>query len=288
MTSCLPVKNFFSVRIGSVPLTPLTPRPTLGPRSTVPRRVDNLTVLTMEVIAHRGASYEAPENTLASLRLGWAQATTCEIDVRPTSDGHILVCHDANTQRTTGIDKVIARHTLTELQRLDAGSWKDSRHASERLPSLVEVLEALPSGKSLLIEAKGNALIVPALKKELEASGKLGQCAVQSFDYPTCVAAKKTLSKVQVFFLSYLNGTTPPSPEQLIEKARSANLDGLGLQDHPMIDARFVQKIHEAALKINVWTVDASDEARRLRDCGVDGLITNRPGWICDQLKFPT
>jgi len=228
------------------------------------------------------ASDEVPENTLAAFRLGWAQATACELDVWPTSDGRLLVCHDPGTKRTTGSDLLIAQHTLAELQRLDAGSWKDPRYASERLPSLAEVLGALPAGKSLFIEVKGDDAIVAELKREMESSGKLSQLEIHSFDYPTCVAAKKLLPDVPVSYLSQSGA----SVTDLIAKAVAANLDGLSLQDQPAIDAATVSKIHDAGLTVRVWTVDEPDETRRLRACGVDGVISNRPGWLRSQLEI--
>src|SRR5271155_606218 len=93
---------------------------------------------SMDVIAHRGASCEAPENTLAAFRLGWSETDACELDVWLTSDGHLLVCHDANTKRTTGVDKLIAESTLADLRQLNAGSWKSPRYSDEKLPSLAD------------------------------------------------------------------------------------------------------------------------------------------------------
>ncbi len=236
----------------------------------------------MEVIAHRGASDEAPENTLAAFRLGWAQTAACELDIWPTSDGRLLVCHDPNTKRTTGKDLLIAHHPLAELQRLDAGSWKDPRYVGERLPSLAEVLGALPAGKSLFIEVKADATVMAELKMEMETSGKLSQLEIHSFDYLTCVAAKKLLPNTPVSYLSHSGA----SVNDLIAKAVSGNLDGLSLQDQPEIDAATVQKIHDAGLTVRVWTVDKPDEARRLRACGIDGVISNRPGWLRSQLEI--
>jgi glycerophosphoryl diester phosphodiesterase len=236
----------------------------------------------MEVIAHRGASFEAPENTLTAFRLGWAQAAACELDIWPTSDGRLLVCHDSGTKRTTGKHLLIAQHTLAELHQLDAGSWKDPRYAGEKLPSLAEVLGELPAGKSLFIEVKGDDAIVAELKREMETSGKLSQLEIHSFDYPTCVTAKKLLPDTPVSYLSHSGA----SIDDLIAKAVGSNLDGLSLQDHPMIEAATVQKIHDAGLTVRVWTVDDLDEARRLRACGIDGVITNRPGWLRSQLDL--
>src|SRR4051812_33505820 len=79
----------------------------------------------VEIVAHRGASYDAPENTVAAIKLAWEQkADASEFDVYLTKDGQIVISHDANTKRTTGVDKKVAEQTLEEIRRLDAGKWK--------------------------------------------------------------------------------------------------------------------------------------------------------------------
>ena len=246
----------------------------------------------MEIIAHRGASQEAPENTLAAFALGWSQVDICELDIWSTSDGHLLVCHDASTRRTTGVERLICRHTLAELQELDAGSWKGPDYAGEKLPSLAEVLKLMPAGKRLLLEIKGGMNVVSLLRAELETSAKRDRVAVQSFDDEVCSQSKQALPHLAVHYLSELSldsesGLMTPPVDELIEKAAVARLDGLGLQNQPVIDAAYVERIHDAGLRLNVWTVDNPAEARRLRDSHVDGVITNRPGWLCAQLASP-
>ena len=112
-------------------------------------------------IAHRGSSYLAPENTLASLKLGWEETTICEVDVQPTQDGDLLVIHDDSTRRTTGVDFAVAEHALSELQQLDAGSWKGIQWKAEKLPSLEEAIDAMPPDKKLLIEIKAGPEVIP-------------------------------------------------------------------------------------------------------------------------------
>ena len=107
----------------------------------------------MDIIAHRGASHEAPENTLASVRLGWAQgADAVEVDVRQSRDGHIVVIHDAHTRRTAGVTRRVRAETLDELRALEVGRWKHRRHAGEKIPTLAEVIETVPPGKRLFVE----------------------------------------------------------------------------------------------------------------------------------------
>src|SRR5580698_8356847 len=102
----------------------------------------------MEIIAHRGSSFEAPENTLAAVNLAWRQrADAVEIDVHLSRDGRLVVIHDSNTRRTTGVNRKVARQTLAELHALDAGRWKGLTWLGEKIPSLEEVLASVPPGK---------------------------------------------------------------------------------------------------------------------------------------------
>ena len=236
-------------------------------------------------IAHRGSSFLAPENTLAAFKLGWRETVTCELDVQPTRDGRLLVIHDASTTRTTGIDRQVAKCTLRELQQLDAGSWKGARWKGERLPLLEQAISAMPKGRRLLIEVKANAKVVPELARVIRASGKEKQLAIHSFYYSTCAAAKKALPDVPVYLLiaSKKNPHTKkwsPTFEVAIAKVRKAGLNGIGANNTLLLKASAVKKIHRAGLTLNIWTVDEVAEAKKLIALGVDGLITNCPGWL--------
>jgi len=120
------------------------------------------------IIAHRGASDSAPENTLAAVRGAWAEgADTLEVDVHLTRDGRLAVIHDPDTQRTTGIPRVVAETTLAELQQLDAGRWKDARFAGEQIPALDDVLAIIPPAKRVFIELKSGPEAIDALVRWL-------------------------------------------------------------------------------------------------------------------------
>jgi glycerophosphoryl diester phosphodiesterase len=243
----------------------------------------------VEIIGHRGSSRLAPENTLASLKLGWRETTTCELDIHPTLDGRLLVIHDASAKRTTGTDFAVAKHTLHELQRLDAGSWKGPRWKGEKLPSLKEAIAAIPAGKRLLIEIKAGPEVIPELARVIRASGKGKQLLLHSFSYPACVAARKAFPDIPVYLLiaferDPLIRAWWPSLDKAILKAKTARLAGINVNDAALLQAAAIQKIHMAGLKVHVWTVDRVSDAKRLLDRGVDGLITNRPGWLKAQL----
>jgi glycerophosphoryl diester phosphodiesterase len=243
----------------------------------------------VEVIGHRGSSHLAPENTLASFQLGWRETTTCELDIQPTSDGRLLVIHDDSTKRTTGVDFKVVEHASSELRRLDAGFGKGARWKGEKLPFLEEVIAAMPADKQLLVEIKTGPEVISELMRVLRASGKEKQVLLHSFSYPACADSKKALPHIPVYLLiasrqNPLTGAWSPSIDEAMLKVRKARLDGIGANDTVLVDAAAVQKIHSAGWKLNIWTVDRVDEAKRLIDLGVDGLITNRPGWLKAQL----
>ncbi len=109
----------------------------------------------VEIIAHRGASYDAPENTLAAVRLGWERQADVEVDVYLSKDNRMVVIHDASTKRTArGVDLKVKETDAEELRKLDVGSFKDQKFAGERIPFLAEVIETVPPAQKLYIEIK--------------------------------------------------------------------------------------------------------------------------------------
>src|SRR5687767_6464581 len=133
----------------------------------------------VDVVAHRGASYDAPENTISSVRLGYEQnADAVEIDVYLTSDGQVVLFHDKTTEKIDGDKRPIAAQTLAELQRRDVGSWKGAagawegdKYRGERMPVLADVLPLIPPGKRLFVEIKCGPEVLPPMKKVFEAAG---------------------------------------------------------------------------------------------------------------------
>ena len=102
----------------------------------------------VEIIAHRGASYDAPENTLVSVNLGWAQgADAVEVDVYLSKDGHIVVHHDSDTKKPAGVDRKVEDQTLAELRQLDVGAWKGAKWKGVSMPELKCVLESIQEGR---------------------------------------------------------------------------------------------------------------------------------------------
>lgn len=245
----------------------------------------------MEIVAHRGASYDAPENTRVAFMLAWYQrADACELDVRLSQDGHVVVLHDATTKRTAGKDQKVSGQTLAGLRTLDAGSWKGKKWKGENIPTLADALGTLPDGRRFFIEIKCGVEILPELARVIHSSGKQPQqIPIIAFSYEVARQAKALLPDHEVSFLydwkeDKDSGRTI-TPEELITKAKAAKLDGLSVKHTGPIDAAYVKKVKAAGLKFYVWTVDDAAIARRMVDAGVDAITTNRPEWLRERLK---
>ncbi|MBG88726.1 MAG: glycerophosphodiester phosphodiesterase [Verrucomicrobiales bacterium] len=244
----------------------------------------------VEIIAHRGASHDAPENTMASVKLGWKQgADAVEVDVMLSKDGRIVVIHDKDTKRVAGVDRKVKDQTYAQLRRLDVGTWKADKWKGESIPSLAEVLATIPDGKRMFVELKTGPEIVPALKRVVKASGtRAEQIAIISFNLEACVETKKALPRHEVSFLSGFKpkGTSmTPKIKTLIRKAKIAGLDGLDVDGRKLNESDAGTAIHAGGLRFYVYTINDAKLARQLIQNGVDGITTDRPKWLRDQLR---
>lgn len=244
-----------------------------------------------DIVAHRGASWDAPENTAAAYRLAWEQgADAAETDVYLTRDGRIVCLHDRTTKRTTGVDRIVAERTFEELRTLDAGSWKDARWKDEPIPTLTEVLATMPAGRRLYIEIKCGPEIVPVLAGVLRESGRpAAETVVISFGLDNVRAVRKAMPELKVYWLAEWKkdpdtGRWLTRVEDLIASAIEAGADGLDLAANGPLDAAAVAKIREAGLEFHVWTVNDPAVARRMVALGVDSITTDRPGRLREQL----
>jgi glycerophosphoryl diester phosphodiesterase len=242
------------------------------------------------IIAHRGASHDAPENTVRAMKLAWEQkADAGELDISLTKDGKLAVMHDKDTKRTAGVNKLIARTPLAELRKLDVGSWKGTEFAGEKIPTLAEMLATVPAGKTMFVEVKCGPEVVPELDRVLKASRlKPEQTPVICFKAEVVAAVKKARPDLPAYWLVSMvdkkKKPPPPTAEALIAKAKAIHADGLDLQAAPELNRAYADKVKAAGLRLFVWTVDDPAEARRLVEAGVEGITTNRPAWLREQL----
>ncbi len=251
-------------------------------------------LLATEIIAHRGASHDAPENTVAAFKLGYEQkADADELDIYLSRDGEVVVMHDKTTKRTAGADRNVADQTLAELQALDAGKWKDARFTGERIPTLKEALATVPAGKRMFIEIKCGAEVLAPLQKLLKESPlDRKQLVIICFQEEVLRKARPLFPDLQLYWLvgwpkdkAGQPPVTKPQLDTLIATAKGAGFDGLNLDAGFPIDKAFVEKVTAAGLKLYTWTVDSAETARALAAAGVAGITTNRPAWLREQLE---
>jgi glycerophosphoryl diester phosphodiesterase len=247
----------------------------------------------VEIIAHRGFSARAPENTLGAFELAWKSGSdVCELDVYLTADGKTAVIHDKDTKRTAGVKLGVATSKQSELTVLDAGSWKGKEWANEKIPTLEQALATMPQGKQrFFIEVKCGAEIVPELKRILEPmKDRAAQLAIIAFNREAAAESKNALPWVQVYRLA--SGKTkdkkPTDLTQLIADTKADQLDGLDLSmaDFPW-DEAMVKQIRDAGFGLYVWTVNKPADAQRFAKLGVDGITTDDPVMVREALAKP-
>jgi glycerophosphoryl diester phosphodiesterase len=245
----------------------------------------------VEIVAHRGSSHLAPENTRAAVELAWQEgADAVEGDFRLTRDGQIVCLHDASLKRTTGVARSVSECSLEELRAYDAGSWKGPQFAGERIPSLETLLSTVPPKKRFYVEVKCGEEIIDPLQRVIGACGLQPQQIVPiSLQLPVIAAIKQAIPQCPAYWVVEFKraetGQWQPNAREIIGTAQRAGLDGLDLMATGPIDAPLVKRIKTAGLGLCVWTVDDPPRARRLIDLGVQAITTNRPGWLREQLK---
>lgn len=246
------------------------------------------------IIAHRGASYDAPENTLISFRRAFADgADGIELDVRLTRDRVPVCIHDTVLNRTAQRNGRVSEIQSAELMRMDAGTWynrrfpprADASFAAESIPTLDEALlccRAAAPRSSIYIEMKcvrgEEERLAEAVCNVVKKSGGDLQIIVASFALAGIRAAKAYLSSLRTAGIFEWKLTQPrPSVSELLYQARDAGADELML-DRRLITRRAAAVVHEHGLPLTIWTVDDPAWAQRAIDYNLRAVITNRPG----------
>ncbi|WAU80328.1 glycerophosphodiester phosphodiesterase family protein [Streptomyces sp. Qhu-G9] len=253
------------------------------------------------VIAHRGASAQAPENTLAAIdkadRLGFRWV---ENDVQRTKDGQLVVIHDDNLARTTDVEEVfpgrapwkVKDFTAAEIARLDAGSWFSPRYAGARVPTLKQYMNRVSRNHQKLVLEIKNPALYPGIERQtlkvLSNEGWLGpahvrsKLVIQSFSADSVRTVHALRPDIKTGFL----GT--PAVAQLPAYAEFADQIN---SSHTTISLGYVAAIHALEgphgrpLEIFTWTVDTAQGTRRVAGFGVDGVITNKPDVVREALR---
>ena len=249
--------------------------------------------LAQLIIAHRGASHDAPENTLSAFRLAMEQgADGFEADFYLTADGHIVCFHDKDTQRLCGKKLLVTQTPFAELRALDVGSWKGPQWQGEQMPTMEEVLAAVPHRKKIFIELKSAAEIVEPMAKIIEASSlSPEQIVIISFHADAIAASKRRLPNIRAHWLSGYqkqeNGCLKPTKEEVADTIRRIGADGFGSKaELTHFDAAFIRHLRCCGCcEFHVWTVNEPEVARYYQQLGAWSITTDQPGWLRHQLE---
>ena len=232
-----------------------------------------------EVVAHRGFSAVAPENTLAAIRSAIeAGASGCEFDVYAASDGPVVLMHDATVDRTTNGSGNVTELTVAELRRLDAGSWKDRRYAGELVPTLKEALQQLKgSGCQAVIEIKMEG-ISERVVETVRAAGMIDESAVIAFS-PAVVREVCTLEpRLPCAWLANekLTGSPAERADWIATRARQCNTSMVDL-NYQMLSDALLAELDKRGLTVWTWTVNDPVIMDGLMRWGIQSITTDRP-----------
>jgi len=229
----------------------------------------------VQVLAHRGASAYAPENTLAAFRLAIEQrADWLELDVQQTRDGHLVVFHDLRMERTTNGYGNLRDLTLEQVRQLDAGCWYGSQFAGEPVPTFEEVVAlARERGIRIFPEVKDPRLY-PGIEERvaavISANGYEDNTIVQSFDMGSLEKLRQANPHLRLAALYTANAPLRGEPP--------AGVTVIGPPwELVSSDPFLVRDAHASGRQVVVWSVDAPAPVRELLDARVDGIITSRP-----------
>lgn len=232
----------------------------------------------MLIIAHRGASGDAPENTMAAFQLAIdKKADGMELDVHLTKDGEVVICHDDDVKRTTNGQGLIKDMTLEELRRLDAGSWYGESFGGEAIPTLKEFM-ALVAGTQLLINLEIKNLpyyhkgIEEKLIRSVHEHDMLDRVVISSFDHYALAETARLEPRMK---LGVLFSTRIMEPWAYVQQ-----LPFTAYSLHPhysFVDEAYIRQSHAHGFKVYPYTVNEKEWAIPLTKAGLDGVITNYP-----------
>lgn len=244
--------------------------------------------------AHRGASYLAPENTLAAIRLALEIGVDfVEVDLHLSKDREVVVIHDDTLERTTDGHGHVHELTLSDLKLLDAGSWfnrkfperANPRYAGERIPTFQEVLDLIKESPARLYAEIKNGPFYPEGFEEkvvsiIESNRMAERVTVVSFDH---VAVKRVKELSRAIETGIIFAARPVDPA-LDARAAQASIV---IPNWAYATADLIEAAHKAGLKVSVWTIDELDRALELIERGADALVSNNPAAISAVRAMP-
>jgi len=243
------------------------------------------------LIAHRGESADAPENTLPAFRMAVDRGFGFECDLYLSSDGRVFAFHDRDLSRTTGgantnrCADVSWSETLSKLDVGSWGRWADSRYRGTPPALLEDILALARPGRKIYLELKAGPEIVPAVKEVLAAQDRATPDTVLfiSFSEEVCRAVKEQLPAYRVYWLTGSDGMTAG---KAVAGARAAQADGVDMKFDPdLVTEAFVSEVKGAGLSFHVWTVNDLALALRAFAVGADTVTTDCAKRLYDEYR---
>ena len=232
------------------------------------------------VIAHRGASSHAPENTLAAFDLAIQMGVShIELDVHSTRDGQVVVIHDETVDRTTSGTGPVMSHSLAALQALDAGSWFGPTFAGERIPTFAEILERYKGRAHIHTEIKGHAAHLPRATVDLvRRHGMVQHATMTSF-------RKTRLEEIRAYAPELPTGwLVPEISDAIIAEGRAIGLTQLCPRANA-VTPEVVHRLHAEGFVVRAWGVTTEDLMRQVVKAGADGMTVDFPDVLVAYVK---
>ena len=248
-----------------------------GPTGHSMRAGDGVVRTRPLVVAHRGFSARAPENTLVAYRLAIeVGAEMAECDVHLSADGVPVLMHDDTLDRTTNGSGPVSALTARDLHELDAGSWKGARYAGEPVPTLREALELTRHKLRFVIEIKDASMAAQVVETIRQSGSPPDGLMVFSFAREAVAEIARLEPLLPTTWLIDELPPEGPARREVFRQALRARVLALGLS-HKKLDAAFVRQAHERGFVVFSWTLNTERAMRRAIRLGVDAIITDHP-----------
>lgn len=232
----------------------------------------------VSITAHRGSSYEAPENSISAIKAAIdAGADYAELDVQETLDGELVLLHDGSFLRTAGVDKKPSELTLDEIKKLDVGAWFDDSFAGESVPTLKDVIEYSKGKIKLNIEIKTadtDKHIIEEVAKLINQYDFYDQCVVTSLDFNAITKIEELDSRIKTGYIMFV----------ALGDLSKMNVDFYSIEESNITE-KFIMTAHGLGREVHVWTINTDESMENMLDMGVDNIITDNVEMLKEKLQ---